>query len=65
MFNAKFIVDLANTFSAIAAATLSAEVYSLYDNVAMDATIGNSLGTGSPDQSIGELTNTNMTDIGF
>lgn len=65
IFNAKFIVDLANTFSAIASTTLLAEVYSLYDNVAMDATIGNSLGTGSPDQSIGELTNTNMTDIGF
>jgi hypothetical protein len=65
IFNAKFIVDLANTFSATASTTLLAEVYSLYDNVAMDATIGNSLGTGSPDQSIGELTNTNMTDIGF
>lgn len=65
MFNAKFIVDLANTFSAIAAATLLAEVYSLYDNVAMDATIGNSLGTATPDASIGEITNTNMTDIGF
>jgi hypothetical protein len=65
IFNAKFIVDLANTYSATASTTLLAEVYSLYDNVAMDATIGNSLGTGSPDQSIGELTNTNMTDIGF
>jgi hypothetical protein len=65
IFNAKFIVDLANTFSATASTTLLAEVYSLYDNVAMDATIGNSLGTASPDQSIGELTNTNMTDIGF
>lgn len=65
IFNAKFIVDLANTFSAISAATLSVEVYSLYDNVAMDATIGNSLGTASPDASIGEITNTNMTDIGF
>jgi hypothetical protein len=65
IFNAKFIVDLANTFSAISAATLSVEVYSLYDNVAMDASIGNGLGTASPDQSIGELTNTNMTDIGF
>jgi len=65
MFNTKFIVALSNTFSAIASTTLLAEVYSLYDNVAMDATIGNSLGTGSPDQSIGELTNTNMTDIGF
>ena len=31
----------------------------------MDATIGNSLGTASPDASIGEITNTNMTDIGF
>ena len=65
IFNAKFIVDLANTFSAIAAATLPIEVYSLYDNVAMDATIGNSLGTASPDASIGEITNINMTDIGF
>jgi hypothetical protein len=65
IFNAKFIVDLANTFSAIASTTLQSEVYSLYDNVAMDATIGNSLATALPDQSIGELTNTNMTDIGF
>jgi hypothetical protein len=65
IFNAKFIVDLANTFSAIASTTLLAEVYSLYDNVAMDATIGNGLGTNSPNKSIGELTNTNMTDIGF
>jgi hypothetical protein len=65
MFNAKFIVDLANTFSAIASATVLAEVYSLYDNVVMDPTIGNTLSTASPDASIGELTNTNMTDIGF
>jgi len=65
IFNAKFIVDFANTFSAIASTTLLAEVYSLYDNVAMDATIGNGLGTASPDASIGELTNTSMTDIGF
>ena len=62
IFNAKFIVDLANTFSAIAAATLPIEVYSLYDNVAMDgATITNSLSAPV----IGEMTDINMTDIGF
>lgn len=62
IFNAKFIVDLANTSSATATAALPIEVYSLYDNVAMDgATITNSLSAPV----IGEMTDTNMTDIGF
>jgi hypothetical protein len=62
IFNAKFIVDLANTYSAAASAPLPVEVYSLYDNVAMGTpNITNSLSAPV----IGEMTDINMTDIGF
>ena len=60
--NAKFIVDLTNTYSATASAAILVQIYSLFDNVALDgATIANAFaGTTS-----GEMTDALMTDIGF